>query len=172
MAETNICLENVKLLAQYNDFHIATLERLQEEEALIEEESALFNYFMERFSAIDTAAKKDNKEEMPVEEELQQKIREFQEIYWPRILKRHEGTIPEHRNPFPDYATGVTVKVSDISEIKGRLAYLANGQDRALSRHARQYQSIINADYHTTNMMTHHNTQNPSRAIVKNQLTR
>ncbi len=170
MAETNIYLENIKLLDAYNSFHISELERLQGEEAFIEEESGLFNYFMEELQKIEMAAKKDNKNEIQLSEEMQQKIREFQTIYWPRISERHKGAIPEHRNPFPDYACSAKIKVSDITEIKGRLAYLANQQDHTLSKHARQYQRIINDDYHCTNMMTHQNTRDPMiKKCIDNQ---
>jgi hypothetical protein len=172
MEGTNLFLENIKLLQKFNANNLASLEALQKEEVLMEEESAQFNYFLEQLQKLEMNAKNEDKKEIEIPDELLANIEEFREKHWPRMRERNTA-IPEHRNPFPDSGFSKTIRVSDISEIKGRIAYLANQQDYMLTKHARKYQMIINADYHCTNMITHQNVRDPViKRAIEGQKTR
>jgi hypothetical protein len=172
MDGTNLFLENIKLLESYNAHNLRSLEALQQEEILIEEESSQLSYFLEMFQRLETEAKQNDKDIIDLPDELLEKIAEFREKFWPRMTERNQA-LPEHRNPFPSSADSKRIKVSDITEIKGRIAYLANQQDYQLSKHARKMQMIINADYHCTNMITHQNVRDPViKRAIEGQKTR
>jgi hypothetical protein len=170
MRETNTNLEYIQLINQYGEFNSQKLDQLQDKETDIQDRLALYNYFLESLQKLEEEAKKNDKDEVELDDEFRQNIELFLKDHAPKIFG--DGLIPEHRNPFDPDRDYSKIDVDEITPIKGRIAYLASQEDHSLAKLSREYGKIANDESMLSIMVSHHNVRDPMiRRCIDGQKT-
>lgn len=155
--EPNSRLEYIDLFDKYSDFQSGILNSLGNEESSIYEEVKHCDYLLTEFSRLESEAKANGKDTIILNEELQEKIREFQTVDWPKIKARNNLT--EDRNPFSLEKDYSSIKTDDISTVKSRSSLVTSQLNQNLSQNVREIERVTRKLGHLIEIVSHFNNR-------------
>ena len=170
--EPNNHLEYLNLYEKTTKNLLVLVDQDQAKMDKIQEEIFCLDDIMGDLSRLETEARTNGSNAIELDDDILDKIEDFQRIHWPQLKKRSTVRDFDKQNPFPFKANFSTMSIDSISAMKSKVAGLISYQNSDRSTIGRNMERNAQLVTLITEVVAKLNAENPFiKACLRGQRT-